>query len=230
MITHPGPESVFIAGGGEGATLRQVLAYPSVKRAIMVDIDKEVVELCREFLFAFHQGSFADPRVELSHVDARSYLEECGQRFDVIIIDIPEPLEGGPAYLLYTQEFYQLVKRSLAVEGIVSIQAGSADWNSLQSFAAVTHTLRTAFPIVCPYQVHIPSFGGCWGFVIASQDLNPLQLSPQEIEERISHRLSGSLQFYDGLSHQNIFSLPKHLRQLMAEKNNIITDRNPLFI
>ena len=43
MLAHPQPEKVFIAGGGEGATLREVLAHKTVKRAVMVDIDEEVV-------------------------------------------------------------------------------------------------------------------------------------------------------------------------------------------
>ena len=46
MITHPHPETVFIAGGGEGATLREVLAHASVKRAVMVDVDQEAVDIC----------------------------------------------------------------------------------------------------------------------------------------------------------------------------------------
>ena len=39
MLTHPDPKNVFIAGGGEGATLRDVLRHKSVQKAVMVDID-----------------------------------------------------------------------------------------------------------------------------------------------------------------------------------------------
>jgi spermidine synthase len=59
MITHPHPETVFIAGGGEGATLKEILSHTSVKRAVMVDIDEEAVDICRRFLPSLSQGSFS---------------------------------------------------------------------------------------------------------------------------------------------------------------------------
>ena len=71
MVTHPNPESVFIAGGGEGATLREALAHGSVKSAVMVDLDGEIVDICRRFLPNHHRGAFDDPRVELHFADAR---------------------------------------------------------------------------------------------------------------------------------------------------------------
>ena len=107
MLTHPGPTSVFIAGGGEGATLREVLAHNTVKRAVMVDIDEEVIALSRHYLPDHSRGAFDDPRTELYHTDARKYQEKTEDRYDVIIIDLPDPIEEGPAYLLYTREFYQ---------------------------------------------------------------------------------------------------------------------------
>ena len=73
MITHPKPRSVFIAGGGEGATLRDVLTHQSVEKAVMVDIDQEVVEASRRHLPAWHAGAFDDPRATLLHMDAADY-------------------------------------------------------------------------------------------------------------------------------------------------------------
>ena len=61
MIAHPEPKSVFVAGGGEGATIREALRHKTVDRVVMVDIDREVVELCREYLPNHHQNSFDDP-------------------------------------------------------------------------------------------------------------------------------------------------------------------------
>jgi spermidine synthase len=76
MVTHPNPEKVFIAGGGEGATLREVLAHNTVKKAVMVDIDEEVVDICHRFLSSWHQNSFDAQRVELHFTDAREYFEK----------------------------------------------------------------------------------------------------------------------------------------------------------
>ena len=230
MITHPCPETVFIAGGGEGATLREVLSHNTVKRAVMVDIDEEVIAICKKYLPEYSLGSFEDKRTELYHTDARDYLAKCGEAFDIIIIDLPDPIEEGPAYLLYTQEFYQLVRDRLTSNGIISVQSGSASWAELLNFSAVFNTLKSVFPIVCPYQVDIPCFGGPWGFCLASLNLNPVLLSATEIDNRLSARQLKDLKFYDGLTHQGMFSLPRHLRDELPRQARLITDNQPLYI
>ena len=229
MITHPCPETVFIAGGGEGATLREVLSHNTVKRAVMVDIDSEVIAICKKYLPDYNRGAFDDKRTELYHVDAREYLINSPDLFDIIIIDLPDPIEEGPAYLLYTQEFYRLVQERLTTDGIISVQAGSATLTELLNFTAVNNTLRSVFSIVCPYQLDMPSFGGPWGFCLASQTISPL-LPPSEVDSRISARSLTHLKFYDGLTHQGIFSLPKHLRTEIFRQTRIITDNEPLYI
>jgi len=228
MLTHPHPEKVFIAGGGEGATLREVLAHRTVKRAVMVDIDEEVVELCRRFLPSWHQDAFDDPRTELHFADARKYLEESSDKFNVIIIDLVDPLEGGPARLLYTKEFYRIIEQKLEPDGIMSVQAESAEWTNLGNFSAIANTLGSIFPIACPYQVQVPSFLGLWGFISASQSLAPPELTPEEIDTRIAVRISKELKSYDGLTHRGIFTIPKHIRQQLAISRRVITDTEPI--
>ena len=228
MLTHPRPERVFIAGGGEGATLREALAHKTVKKAVMVDIDEEVVKLCRRFLPSWHQKAFDDPRVELHFADARKYLEESSDKFDVIIIDLVDPLEQGPARLLYTREFYRLIKRKLGQTGIMSVQAEPSEWKNLDNFTAIVNTLKSVFSIARPYQVHIPSFFGLWGFVAASQSLDPCELTAEEIDARIRTRISKRLKSYDGITHQTIFTLPKHIRRKLAATKKVITDKQPI--
>jgi len=230
MIAHPCPETVFIAGGGEGATLREVLSHNTVTKAVMIDIDRDVIATCKKYLPDHSQGAFDDKRTELHHVDAREYLTNCGDSFDIIIIDLPDPIEEGPAYLLYTQEFYQLVRERLTANGIITVQSGSASLTELLNFSAVNNTLKSIFPVVCPYQVDIPAFGGPWGFCLASLNTDPSGLSASEIDAAISTRLPGSLKFYDGLSHQGMFSLPKYIRTEFDRQTKLITDKEPLFI
>ncbi len=229
MITHPNPETVFIAGGGEGATLREILAHSTVKRVVMVDIDREVVAICREFLPSLSQGAFEDDRVELLHVDALKYLDDTQEKFDVVIIDLTEPIEEGPAYLLYTKEFYQDLRHKLTDDGLIALQSGSTSMIISLGFIAVANTLRTAFPVVAPYLAEIPSFGGTWGFDVASQNLDPRLLSDEEVDRRISSRINKTLRFYDGITHRGIFSTPKYLREEMAREKRIITRDQPLF-
>jgi spermidine synthase len=230
MLLHPSPEAVFIAGGGEGATLREVLAHNTVEKVVMVDIDEEVIDICRQLLPSLHQGSFDDSRLKLHHLDARKYLTETDEKFHVIIIDLPEPLEEGPAYLLYTQEFYQVVKDRLTEDGIISLQAGTTCLGLTAAFTAINNTLKTVFPIVTPYEANIPSFGGTWGFALASKKYDPLELPPQEVNTRISNRVNKALRFYDGHAHQGLFFIPKYLREELQKEKRVITEKEPLFI
>ncbi|HIE16740.1 MAG TPA: polyamine aminopropyltransferase [Dehalococcoidia bacterium] len=230
MLSHRCPAKVFIAGGGEGATLREVLNHKTVNRVVMVDIDRQVIEVCRRFLALFHRHSFDDPRLELHITDARRYLRETEERFDVIVIDLVEPLKEGPACLLYTQEFYRLIHERMNPGGIMAVQSGAAGWTNLRNFTAIINTLRSVFTIVCPYQTYVPSFVDLWGFATASQSVNPAELSPEEIDRRISARLLKKPKSYDGITHLASFILPKHTRHQLAITRRVITDRNPIFV
>jgi len=229
MLTHPDPKRVFIVGGGEGATLREVLRYPSVEMALMVDIDQEVVELSRQYLPTWSAGAFDDPRTALKYLDARRFLEETNETYDIIIIDISEPVEEGPAYLLYTKEFYALVMDRLSPDGLISLQAGTTSYNNLLNFGAVYQTLKQSFPIVSGYQAIIPSFGLPWGFAVASKRFDPRDVDPKEADRRIKERVPGELKYYDGGTHQSQFVLSKPVRREIEKQEQVIEDNQPLF-
>jgi spermidine synthase len=230
MIAHPKPERVFIAGGGEGATLRETLRHKTVKKAVMVDIDDQVTELSKKYLPGHAQGAFEDKRAAVYHVDARAYLEKSNDKFDVIIIDLPDPIEEGPAAMLFTQEFYQIAQEKLTEDGMMAVQAGSATPTELLNFTAVNNTLKSVFPKVAQYVVYMQSFGGPWGFCIASKKIDPQWLYPEEIDSVIrSHDIKG-LRFYDGETYKGMFALPKYIRDAMAKQKRVITDKKPLYL
>ena len=232
MAAHSDPRRVFIAGGGEGATAREVLRSRDVTEVVMVDLDREVVEVCREHLPNHHQGAFDDPRLTLLHEDALAYLEREAQGFDVIIIDVPDPLESGPAYLLFTQEFYRLVQSRLNPGGLMAAQAGPAGpINVTETFTAVHRTVGSVFDRAHPYRAYMPSFGTIWGFVIGTMPNVPdlLTLDADQIDERIQARLASPLRYYDGLAHGGLFALPKYIRRAFAEETRLITKDQPLY-
>ncbi len=199
-----------------------------MKRVVMVDIDKEVIDICRRFLPSLHQGSFDDSRLELHIVDVKGYLEDCQEKFDVIILDLPEPIEEGPASMLHTREFYQLIDDKLGPESILSLQAGSSTWGNHEVFTAIINTLKSVFSLVYPYAAHVPSYASVWGFAVASQKLH--LLPPAGIDSKISSRMKDRLRFYDGLTHRGLFTLPKNLREAIDREERIITEQEPLFI
>lgn len=229
MITHPAPKRICIIGGGEGATLREVLLYPTVEQAVMIDIDEEVVRLCERYLPEWHQGSFQDRRTLLRFEDARKYLERERTTYDIILIDLTEPLREGPSYLLFTKQFYQIVQERLGPDGIVSLQTASTNPIMLECHASIIKTLREVFPIVRPFQGMIPSFDSMWGFAIASKRLDPETLTADEVEKRRIQRGLKEWKFYEGLIHSTLFKLPRYLRNAYETQGRVAEDHNPVF-
>src|SRR5882672_8179287 len=84
MTLHPDPRDILVLGGGEGATVREILRHPGVRRVTMVDIDGEVVNFCKTYLREWHEGTFSDPKTRLIIGDARQYVLETTETFDVI--------------------------------------------------------------------------------------------------------------------------------------------------
>ena len=231
MIAHREPRSVFVAGGGEGATIREVLKHRTVERVVMVDIDREVVELCSEYLPNHHSDSFDDPRVELIHDDCLAHLEKNEENFDVFIIDVPDPIEAGPAYLLYTQEFYALLRDRMRPEGLMVAQSGPTGPSFYeQCFSAVAKTVSSVFPVVALSETFVPSFGSTWGFVIGSLGPDPASLPINEVDRRLSQRVTGDLRYFDGTTLKGMVSVPKYLRNSVAAEQRIITRDKPLFV
>jgi spermidine synthase len=224
------PTRALVIGGGEGATLREVLKCPSIRRAVMVDIDDEVVALCRQHLPEMHQGAFEDPRTELRHEDARAYLERTDERFDLIVIDLVEPLEEGPACLLFTREFYGLIRDRLTPGGAMTMQAGMTKVGELLFFSAVHRTLREVFPVVAGYQAFVSCFGTPWGFVLASMGGDPRRQSVETVDRLLSERVRGPVEYWGGAAHLHSFSLPRFLTQAIDRQDRVITDKHPLIV
>ncbi|MBI3744291.1 MAG: polyamine aminopropyltransferase [Chloroflexi bacterium] len=229
MLSHPDPRRVLIAGGGEGATLREVLGYRSVERAVMVDLDRELVELCRQHLPQWHQGAFTDPRSELVFADAAYHLEQHPSLFDVIIVDITDPIEGSPSLGLFSMEFYELALSRLTPHGVLAVQAGPASHGLTGAYTAISKTIEVAAGNVRPYRVEVPSYGGVWGFALAGKAPLPA-LTPHDVDDRIAKRVTRELKAYDGEAHLEMFSLPKWLRRELAAQQPIATEDRPVVV
>ena len=216
LVAHPNPQSVFIAGGGEGALLREVLKHNTVKQVIMADLDEVMVNLAKEHLGSWHQGAFSDPRVELICVDAKAHLAGLSQLFDIIIMDLPDPMEDSPVAQFYAHPFFEFVKSKLSANGVFAAQAGITDFGEHQTYCSIVKAVEQAFQHTLPYQTAIPFFRSNWGFILAGNNSFDAQFN--RIDESLSQRECVPLKFYDAETHQHIFSLPKHLRDSLQEK------------
>lgn len=188
MVLHPNPKRVLIIGGGEGATLREVLKHSTVEEAVMVDIDEVVVEFSKKYLEHMHRGSFYDKRAKVLIMDGFEYLRRAPREyFDVIIMDLTDPYAGDVAKPLYSSESFKLVKSALKSDGVVATQAGSS-YFFREEYEYVLNNVKSAFSHIGEYWIWIPSFGLNVNFIVASDAHNPLELSESAFDERMRER------------------------------------------
>ena len=234
MIAHGNPKKVYIGGGGEGATLREVLKNSCVEECWMVDIDGVCVDMCRQHMPKHSAGAFEDPRTKLIIDDAKTELEKIEDGyFDVIIMDLSDPLDGGPCYQLYTTSFYEMCKSKLAPGGIFVTQSGCASILDCQDavFTAINNTLKQVFPKVLPYTAYVSSFSSEWGFNLAfkAADVNTDEVFGQ-LDAKIEKMGLDKLRWYDQITHMRMTSLPKEVRQSLANEKRVMTVENPVFM
>jgi len=230
MTLHPNPRKVCVCGGGEGATLREALKHNTVEEAVMVDIDRELVEMVKVHMPEWHQGAFDDPRTTLLHADARAYLEAAPKgSFDVILSDLPNPHEEGPALYLFTREYFQICADALGPDGVFAMQAGCANANYPGCLACCVRTLESlgdVFPFVRGYYGIVTTFMMPWGFVLASKRHDPLELTEEEIARRFAQR-GVTTRYYTPRFHSSVFTLPEFLREAIERQGRVVTDAEP---
>ena len=226
LFAHDSPHRVAVLGGGEGATIREVLRHPVVHSVTMIDLDEELVQLCRRQLPEFAAGAWDDPRLAVVHQDGRAWLAEQPEAsLDVVIMDITDPLEGGPAFFLFTQEMFRLVQAKLRPEGVMSIQAGSAG-QAIRLLPHLHRTLQSVFPQVIPYTAFIPSFNDLYGFILAGGQACRWP-SPERLRRVLAERGGFSLQWLDPEAAAAPPALPPYLRRLLQQEGRLLTDAAP---
>ena len=221
MIAHQNPKSVLVLGGGEGASLREVLKHRTVSQATMVDIDGDVVECCRKLLPEWSAGSYEDSRARLVIADGKKWIEDTPEKFDVIFMDLTDQIDLGPSFALYTKDFYKTVASRLNPGGIFLVQAGELSVCEYFSHSTIRKTLGTAFSQVRTYCQHIPTFFAQWSWVAASNGGASLDIATDEVNARIAARVEGKLKFYDGNAHLRMFTLTKDLAALLQNSGTI---------
>ncbi len=225
-VLHGAPESVLVLGGGEGATVREALRWSSVKRVVMVDIDGEVVEACKKHLPEMHQGAFDDPRTELVIGDALGYLDDTAGEWDVVISDLSDPIEEGPSFALFTKEYFEKVKRALKPGGVFVVQSGPVSPPEIEAHARLASTVRSVFGASRSYASYAPSYGAPWSFIIGGPD--PIDVpGVAAVDRLLKEQGVTGLRMFDGEAMQGVFSLPKHLREAIANETTVYTMASP---
>jgi spermidine synthase len=209
LFVHPNPKRVLVIGGGDGGTAREALRHPGVEQVVMVEIDKMVVDACREFIPQTSK-ELDNPRMELIIGDGVEYVKKATEKFDVILVDSTDPI--GPAQPLFGEEFYRDIFNLLTDDGIVVAQ-GESPFFHPEVQASMLELLGKIFPIVRSYNFSNLTYpGGLWSFSFASKKYHPLR----DFNESRVHDSKLEFDYYNAELHRGSFALPSFMLKKVA--------------
>jgi spermidine synthase len=215
LLAHGAAERVLIIGAGDGGVLRRVLAHRQVRRAVMVEIDGEVIRLAREFLPAIGGDAWNDPRAQVIVGDGIDYVAQAaGASFDVIIVDSTDPIGAGE--VLFSDAFYADAARVLAPGGLLVNQCGVP---FLQAEELRQSSARRArfFPHVGAYVAAVPSYvGGFMTLGLATSTPGFDRLPVEVLRARAAAAgVLGTTRYWTPEVQQAAFALPPCIAELL---------------
>jgi spermidine synthase len=211
LLAHGACANVLIIGAGDGGVLRRVLQHRGVKRAVMVEIDGEVIRLSKEFLPTIAGGAWADPRAEVIVGDGIDYVKRASAgAFDAIIVDSTDPI--GVGEVLFTDDFYSNCARILTARGLVVNQCGVP---AMQADELRDTSIRRAkfFPYVSAYVAAVPTYvGGFMTLGWAAKDPSLARVATEEIRARAEAAgILGTTRYWTPEIHTGAFNLPPYI-------------------
>ncbi len=216
LLAHGAAQRVLIIGAGDGGVLRRVLAHRGLERAVMVEIDGEVIRLAREFMPAIAGDAWDDPRAEIIVGDGIDYVKHAPDAaFDVIIVDSTDPI--GVGEVLFTDEFYAHSARILSPRGLIVNQCG-VPFMQADELRETSARRARFFPHVGAYVAAVPTYvGGFMTLGFAAQVPGLDAVAPAEIRDRAARAgILGTTRYWTPEIHTGAFSLPPYIAAALA--------------
>ena len=213
VLAHGKVRRVLVLGGGDGGAVEEVFKHQTVEHATLVDIDRTVIDLSKRYLSAISGQAFEDPRLNLVIADGCRFVAESDDRYDVIIVDSPDPIGVGAA--LFTSDFYADCKRCLAPGGVLVTQNGVPFTQMVELRDSMT-ALTSLFADARCYVTHVPSYvGGPMALGWASDDGALWQTPLATLTSRFE-RSAIDTRYYTPAVHQASFAVPRYIEELIA--------------
>ena len=213
LLAHGDARRVLIIGAGDGVVLRRVLMHANVERAVMVEIDGEVIRLCKEHMPSIGGDAWHDRRTEVIVGDGIEYVRRgAPASFDAIIVDSTDPI--GVGEVLFTDEFYASAARLLSAGGLIVNQCGVP---FMQSDELRDTSLRRArhFPHVGAYVAAVPTYVGGFmtlGFAAKQPHLDAVPRAEIGARARAAGIL-GRTRYWTPALHEAAFWLPPYIAE-----------------
>ena len=212
VFAHGAVKNVLIIGGGDGGALEETLKH-DIASATLVDIDENVIALSKAHLPTVCGAAFDDPRTCVEIGDGRDFVEQTDARFDLIIVDSPDPI--GPGEALFEAGFYAACRRCMRPEALLVTQSGVT---FLQESVVATsfRRLQALFADVGFYVAPVPTYvGGFMAFGWATDQPNYRRRAPAAISR--AHADSGiETRYYTPDIHMAAFALPGYIAAAMT--------------
>lgn len=210
MATNPNIKKVLVIGGGDGGTVRELTRYSHIEKIDMVEIDKLVVDVSREYL-PITASKLDDPRVSLYFEDGIRFVADTKEIYDLILVDSTDPI--GPGEGLFTTEFYQNCFNILSDNGILVNQSESPYYDQFSHEMKRAHKkIKNIFPISKVYQFHMPTYpSGHWLFGFASKKLDPIK----DVDFDKWTALDIKTKYYNPQLHVGCFALPSYVQEML---------------
>jgi spermidine synthase len=213
LLAHGAAENVLIIGAGDGGVLRRVLQHQGVRRAVMVEIDGEVIRLAKEFLPVIAGDAWADPRAEVIVGDGIDYVKRAADAsFDVIIVDSTDPI--GVGEVLFTDAFYAHCARILSPRGVVVNQCG-VPFMQADELRDTSARRARFFPHVSAYVAAVPTYVG--GFMTLGWAAKTADLQISGVEQvrarAAAAGILGTTRYWTPEIHVGAFNLPPYIAQ-----------------
>ena len=162
-------ERVLVIGGGDGGTARECLRHAGVRHLDMVEIDGDVVNLCRTHLPSLGGSAWSDPRLHLTVGDGIAWAANApDSSYDVVLVDGSDPT--GPAEGLFNRSFFEQCRRILKPGGVFGTQSESPE--AFQDVhIAMVRLIREVFGHADPMYGWVPMYpSGWWSWTFAAKD------------------------------------------------------------
>ncbi len=213
LFAHGKAKKVLIVGGGDGGVLRECLRHPDVEHVTLCEIDRGVIDLCRQYFPEISAGAYDDPRSRIVIADGTKFVAETDERFDVIVVDSTDPV--GPGAVLFTRDFYAGCRRCLKPGGLLVTQNGLPFLQASELKQSVSF-FRELFADAYAYLATTPTyFGGPMSYGWATDNPRLRRHKKRKIAERYEKAGAFPTRYWRPSVHVAAFALPTYVRDLV---------------